>query len=135
MSSDEKERIFLYLDCQHDTFATAFSFHCVIKTPHAAVTAGSDTCVQDPLIVLCCFYIFSLWYPGSVKFRVVEEIHPIDNVENEKENGEHCDAVSFDFEKNFFVPKFSFNYSLLFLVFDVFSGRSTSRFHVSLNKK
>ena len=72
--------------------------------------------------------IFSFGSSGCVKLCVVEQVHPVDDVEDEKENCKHRDAVTLDLEQNFFVPIFSFDDSVLFLVFDVFGGRRSGGF-------
>ena len=54
-----------------------------------------------------------------MKLGVVEEVDPVDDVEDEKEDGEHHDAVALDLEQDLLVPELSFQRSLLLLVLDV----------------
>ena len=43
-----------------------------------------------------------------MKLGVVEEVDPVDDVEDEKEDGEHHDAVALDLEQDLLVPELSF---------------------------
>ena len=70
-----------------------------------------------------------------MKLCIVEQVHPVDDVEHEEEDREHRDPVSLDLEQNFFVPKFSLDDSLLFLVFDVFGGRRSGGFDVGVVRR
>ena len=60
-----------------------------------------------------------------MELGVVEQVDPVDDVEDHEEDGEHRDPVSLDLEEDLLVPIFSLEDSLLFLVFDVFGrGRA-----------
>jgi len=72
--------------------------------------------------------------PGCVELGVVEEVHPIDDVEDEEEDGKHDDSVAFDFEQDLFVVIFKFQIADLFFILDVLSGGGPSGLHIQLGR-